>query len=195
MPEENSPQENEQPDKQLTKHEKRLLRHRGKKESGSSPKSAKKGRGIIKYALFFIILLAISYTVFPPIQAPANLPPEKPADVGGIHWQADLSIYLCGQERKIPGPVSGRETLGTAGLYTKADLRIYKEANPADTLGMFFDAIGVRFSNDKIFELANGNGCNDGKDNKVLTLVNGNNTEDGRNYNIQNRDKIEIKYE
>ncbi len=96
---------------------------------------------------------------------------------GLIHWHADFEIWICGEKIVLPDPTGIANRVGTAEVHHHGDYRIHlegvvKEREDA-TLGHFFDAIGVAFSNEKILNIDNGNYCPDGKKGNVKMFVNG----------------------
>lgn len=123
--------------------------------------------------------------------------PQTPASEvisqSGIHWHPNLAIYIKGKPEEIPAnlgigithqPIhthdaTGQLHLEIQGLVTKDDIK----------LGRFFKIWGKLFNSDCIFESCNGpNG-------KVKMLVNGRENSEFDNYEMQDNDKIEIRYE
>ena len=123
--------------------------------------------------------------------------PQTPASEiisqGGIHWHPNLSIYIKGKQDEIPANIgigithqpihthdaTGQLHLEIQGLVTKDDIK----------LGRFFKIWGKQFNLQCIFESCNGpNG-------KVKMLVNGRENNSFESYEMQDNDKIEIRYE
>jgi len=97
---------------------------------------------------------------------------------GLIHWHADFEIRICGEKIVLPEPTGIANRVGTEDVHHHGDYRIHlegimKEREDA-TLGHFFDAIDVSFSNGKILNMDNGDYCPDGKKGSVRMFVNGN---------------------
>ncbi len=97
---------------------------------------------------------------------------------GLVHWHADFEIWICGEKIVLPEPTGIANRIGTAEIHHHGDYRIHlegimKEREDA-TLGHFFDAIDVPFSNEKILNMDNGDYCPDGKKGSLKMLVNGN---------------------
>lgn len=95
---------------------------------------------------------------------------------GLVHWHADFEIWICGQKVVLPEPTGLANRIGTEEIHHHGDYRIHlegvmKEREDA-TLGNFFDAIDVPFSNEKILNVGNGDYCPDGKKGSVEMSVN-----------------------
>lgn len=111
----------------------------------------------------------------------------------GIHWHPELSIYTKGQKQEIPAnlgiganhqPIHTHDTTGVLhveiqGLVIKGDTK----------LGRFFKIWGKEFNSNCILNFCNG------PDGNVKMLVNSNENFDFENYPMQDKDKIEIRYE
>ncbi len=96
---------------------------------------------------------------------------------GLVHWHADFEIWICGEKVVLPDPTGLANRVGTEEIHHHGDYRIHlegvmKERDDA-TLGNFFDAIDVPFSNEKIMNMNNGYYCPDGKKGSVKMFVNG----------------------
>lgn len=102
---------------------------------------------------------------------------------GGLHWHAQLAIYIKGEKQEIPAgigigaveqPIHTHDTSGVihmefGGLVYKDDLK----------LGQFFKIWGKQF---------NSMG-------KVEMFINGEPNQEFENYQMKDGDKIEIRYE
>ena len=111
----------------------------------------------------------------------------------GLHWHSQLSIEIKGQKQDIPAnigiglihnPIHTHDNSGTIhlemqGLVKKDDLR----------LNQFFKIWGKQFNSECIFEHCNG------PDGKVKMFVNDKENGEFENYQMRDRDKIEIKYQ
>jgi len=125
---------------------------------------------------------------------------------GGVHWHPELAIYIKGQKQIVPAnvgigtqyagyprfdPMMGMTDMHThddsgtlhwevmKGPVTKDDVRI----------SSFFKVWGKTFSKDCIFEYCNG------ADGTVKMIVNGKENTEFENYLVNDKDKIEIRYE
>lgn len=111
----------------------------------------------------------------------------------GIHWHPELTILIKEEKQEIPAnlgigirhePIHTHDTSGILhleiqGLIRKKDIR----------LGRFFEIWGKQFNSNCIFEFCNGSGGN------IKMFVNGEPNTEFENYQMQNNDKIEIRYE
>ena len=97
---------------------------------------------------------------------------------GLIHWHADFEIWTCGEKVVLPDPTGIANRVGTEEVHHHGDYRIHLEGimkgREDATLGRFFDAIDVSFSNGKILNMDNGDYCPAGKKGSVKMFVNGN---------------------
>ena len=111
----------------------------------------------------------------------------------GLHWHSELSIEINGQKQDISAeiglgvvhnPVHTHDTTGTihlefSGLVKKDDLKS----------GQFFKIWGKQFNTNCVFDFCS----SDGK--TVKMFVNGKENMEFENYEMKDKDKIEIKYE
>lgn len=111
----------------------------------------------------------------------------------GIHWHPELSVYIKGVKQEIPAnigigvthqPIHTHDATGVIhleiqGRVTKDDIK----------LGRFFKIWDKQFNSNCIF-----NSCN-GPDGKMKMLVNGKENTEFDSYIMQDKDKIEIRYE
>lgn len=111
----------------------------------------------------------------------------------GLHWHPELKIYIKGQFQEISGniglgaihnPIHTHEADGVlhlefSGLAKKDDLRLAK----------FFEVWKKQFNQNCIFDYCNG------PEGAVKFLVNGKENSEFENYLMQDKDKIEIRYE
>ena len=126
----------------------------------------------------------------------ATRPPIPEGDIisrNGIHWHPELAISIGGKRQDIsPGiglgavhnPVHTHDPdnvihLEFQGLVRKDDIK----------LARFFDVWGETFNQGQILEYKNGAGG------MVSMLVNGQSNDRFEQYAMQDKDKIEIKYE
>ena len=124
------------------------------------------------------------------------VPPVESSDIiarRGIHWHSELAIYVDGQSQEIPAdiglgsvhnPIHTHDDVGLihlefSGLVLKNNLR----------LDNFFKIWGRKFNKDCMFDYCNGPGGT------VRMIVNGMPNSDFENYEMHDKDKIEIRYE
>lgn len=155
-------------------------------------KRRKFSRFIKKNAILFCIIAIIGLGVWYII----SLPPIPEGDIisrTGIHWHPELSIIIQGKKQEIPANIglgvvekpihthdsTGQIHLEFQGLVRKNDIK----------LGKFFDVWGKKFNRNQIFDYANGN------EGIIKMFVNGKPNEEFENYIMNDKDKIEIRYE
>ncbi len=113
---------------------------------------------------------------------------------GLVHWHADFTIGICGAEIKLPSPESRlTNRVGTHEVHHHDDSRIHIEGVVMDrheaTLGYFFDAIGITFNEEQIWNYKNGDLCN-GKPGKLMVYVNDKEIENFRDYEIKHYQNV-----
>ena len=123
---------------------------------------------------------------------------SRPADADviskqGLHWHPELSIEIKGQKQEIPAnlgiglvhaPIHTHDNSGIIhleldGLVKKNDIR----------LNQFFKIWGRQFNLNCIFEFCSG------PDGAVKMFVNGQENKEFKDYQMRDKDKIEIKYQ
>lgn len=126
----------------------------------------------------------------------ATRPPVPQSEIisrGGIHWHPELTITVKGQKQEIPAnlglgaihqPIHTHDSTGVLhleiqGLVRKDDTK----------LGRFFKIWGKEFNSNCIFD-----NCN-GPEDKVTMTINGKENTGFDNYEMKDKDKIEIRYE
>jgi heat shock protein HslJ len=111
----------------------------------------------------------------------------------GIHWHPELEIYVHGEKVEI------QEGIGLVGvhnpIHTHDDLPLVhmefsgKVTKEDTTLGEFFKVWGKEFNSKRLFDNHNG------PEGMVHMFVNGKENTEFENYHMQDKDKIEIRYE
>lgn len=124
----------------------------------------------------------------------------------GIHWHPELSIVIKGQKQAIPANIGiGMQYAGykyydsmmmMTNIHTHdASGQLHWEVMQGPVtkdevlLGDFFGIWGKTFSKDCIFDSCNGQGGT------VKLFVNGKENTEFENYQVRDKDKIEIRYE
>ncbi len=111
----------------------------------------------------------------------------------GLHWHAQLAVYVKGQKQELPNNIglgavhepfhthdnTGEIHLEFGGVVTKQDTQLKK----------FFANWNKQFSSNCIFEFCNG------QEGTVKLLVNGQENQEFENYEVKDKDNIEIRYE
>lgn len=153
-------------------------------------------RAIKKFVKTSLIMIVIAGPIIGLVWYAATRPPIPETDIvskKGLHWHPELKITINGQNQEIPANIglgvteqtihthdnSGILHLEIPGLVKKDDI----------VLGRFFKIWGKQFNSNCILDSCNGpNG-------KVKMFVNSKENNDFDNYLMQDKDKIEIKYE
>lgn len=125
------------------------------------------------------------------------VPPDQILASNGLHWHPKVTVTIKGEKQEIPanlglgGAVHGKIHTHDAdakdgvvhieaqGVVTKDDTR----------LGDFFRIWGKEFSSTQIFDKKNS------EEGKVKMMVNGADSEAFENYEMKDKDQIEIRYE
>lgn len=183
----------EQNQQQLNIKSEYELKHQKKLDEQMRLQSKKTIKRISKIALIVVLvgggIGALGWWI---VKQPQT-PPSDIISKSGIHWHSELSIYINGQKQEIPAnigigvthqPIHTHDATGVIhleiqGLITKDSIK----------LGQFFKIWGKQFNANCIFDSCNGPGG------KVKMLVNGRDSADFDNYLMQDKDKIEIRYE
>lgn len=119
-----------------------------------------------------------------------------------VHWHAALTMSVCGsartlKERDFDRPLG--PAAGTALLHTHGDDIIHIEGRiPSKddiTLGAFFSELGIAFAPDRFMDKQGQGACHDGNADTLHVSVNGTDVNDPAHYVVQDRDKIEIRFE
>ncbi len=169
-----------------TKHQQRILEQ----------KLLQRKREIKKFIKTSLITVLIAGPIIGLTWYAATRPPTPETDIvskSGIHWHPTLTITVKGKNQEIPANIglgvteqtihthdnSGILHLEIQGLVKKEDI----------VLGRFFKIWGKQFTLECIFDSCNGLGGN------VKMFVNGKENKEFDNYLMQDKDKIEIKYE
>lgn len=169
------------------------LKRQKKTEEQNRKQKTKTAKQILKVALIALIagggIAALGWYIVSRPQAPVSDIISK----NGIHWHPELTITVKGQKQEIPAnigigvthqPMHTHDATGVihlemAGRVTKDDIK----------LGKFFRIWDKQFNSNCVFDSCNGS------DGKVKILVNGQENTEFENYQMQDKDKIEIIYE
>ena len=117
---------------------------------------------------------------------------------GQVHWHATLQITTCGEFRSLTNIGSQTNHVGNTLLHTHGDNLYHLEGSPTytseTTLGAFFDAIGVPFSDTSIFKYKNGDVCTNGTAGLMRMTVNGLSIDNLTGYAPKDKDSIAITF-
>jgi hypothetical protein len=170
---------------QLTKKERRELKHQQKTERRESAIERQKTKRYITWSVTALVVLALVGGLTAVYKNRPQVPESEVVSRNGLHWHPELLIYTKGVKQKTPAnlgisgsfmaPVHTHEADGVIhlefqGLVKKSDI----------TLGQFFKSWGRDI---------NSFGTN------VKMTVNGKENTELGNYIMQDKDKIELNYE
>lgn len=120
-------------------------------------------------------------------------PPSEIISRNGIHWHPELSIDIKGAKQEISANIGigvNHQLVHTHDTSGVIHLEMQGLVRKKDTqLGRFFGIWGRQFNSNCIFDTCNGPGGT------VKLFVNGNENIEFENYQMKDKDKIEIKYE
>jgi hypothetical protein len=124
----------------------------------------------------------------------------------GIHWHPELAIYIKGQKQEIPANIGiGKQYSNSKWYDPMMDMTDFHTHDNSGTLHWevmdgpvtkehvqlkaFFEVWGKAFNATQIFDAKNG------PDGTVKMTVNGQPNSEFENYQVKDKDKIEIRYE
>ncbi len=176
---------------QLSNKEQYDLKHQEKLGAQDSTTQTRVFKQRIKIALVILVVgggigLLVWYSATRPPQAERVVISKE-----GIHWHPELSIYIKGQIQEIPANAGNHslmhthDTTGVIHLHPANKLVLENDVK----LGKFFKLWGKKFSSTCILD-----SCNSAEG-KVKMTVNGIENTEFENYIMQDKDKIEIRYE
>lgn len=143
---------------------------------------------IIAYALGVLFLGSVIWLFSLP-----KLPEKEILSSSGLHWHADVSIKIKGENIEIPTDIgigathnpihthdnTGKLHLEFGGVVRKSDLE----------LGKFFSVWGKTFSDGCLLDKCNG------PDGRLTMLVNGATSTEYQKHSMQDGEKIELIFE
>ena len=182
----------------LSRHERQELKRKEREEQHTltekQQQQKKTRKNIVKYGLVIVAVAIFLYLVTKLFSQPTTESYTKDA----VHWHAQLDVYACGENKLMPAP-EGEHHLGLPLLHTHSDRLIHIEGKiwkkEDIMLGAYMDAIGIPFNDTQLLDYKNDGMCDNGKPNKVRMIVNDKENFEFRNYVINNKDKIELRYE
>ena len=154
-------------------------------------------RKIKRFIKTFLIIVVIAVPIGGLIWYAATRPPTPETDIvskRGLHWHSQLSISIKGQKQEISAGIGvGGGIMGSTHTHdTKGEIHLEKQGLVTKTdinLAQLFKTWGKQFNSGCIFDSCNG------PDGKVTMLVNGQDNIEFENYQMKDKDKIEIKFE
>lgn len=168
-----------------------------KRQQKIKEQKARQRQRMLKQAVkIALILVAVLGPIAGLLWYGATRPETPETDIiskKGLHWHPELSIEIKGQKQEISpnigigavhSPTHTHDTSGTVhlemqGLVTKENIK----------LAQFFKAWDKQFSANCILDSCNGT------DGTVKMFVNGKENTEFENYQMKDKDKIEIKFE
>lgn len=180
----------------LSKAERKQQRREAKEQTHqAAQRRGVSARWVRRVVIWAGIVAVAGWVVFKVMTAP-TISDENIVTRKGVHWHAQLTIRINGEEVDIPAGigipsgVTHPENIHThepdhiihvekPGIVTPDDLRIKN----------FFEIWDKRFDSECIFD-----SCNDGQ-HRVRMVVNGEERSEFENYPLQDHDVIEIMYE
>lgn len=185
-----SPLEDE-PTKALLKKQRREEKRRQREEVVQKKQQYRQIKKILSWVIPLLLIIAGGWAI---ARSPKISDEDNPLiSKRGIHWHADLAIWIKGERVTIPADI------GLGGIH--ADTHTHKENDQihleisrpvrlSDTrLGKFFETWGKQFNSQCILEVCNG------IEGTVLMTVNGEENTEFANYHMKDGDQIEIRYE
>src|SRR3989344_2631302 len=172
----------------LKKHNQAKHMSREEKEKVIRIKS-KNNKKIVKYSAILLFSILFIYLIYFLISNSYQESYTK----GPVHWHATVNVFICDIEIELPRP-SGENELGSPLLHTHEDGLIHIEGKVWKkediTLGKYFEAIGLKFTNEQILNYKNGDLCKNGNG-KVKLFVDGQENFELNNYVVRDGDKYE----
>lgn len=188
----------EQPDPSLSRRERKKLKKQQHKEERALERSKSNRARVLKRVFWFVCALGIVVGLVWWISSQESSPKGERWAKGQVHWHANIAITTCGSYRSLDNIGSTTNHVGNALLHTHGDNLYHLEGQPVyesdTTLGEFFDAIGVPFSDTKIFEYGNGDICPDGMIGVLRVTVNGLPIVNPTMYVPKDKDQISITF-
>lgn len=146
---------------------------------------------ILLICVFAVFILFIYYVK-------NNYYVETPYTSGEVHWHASVDMFVCGEKRDDLNNLGKVQHVGGSLLHTHGDGiahiegRILKQEEI--TLGRFFNAVGLKFSDSQILDKKNGDLCNE-TPGKIKIFVNNQENTEFRNRVLKDGDAIKIVFE
>ncbi len=177
--------EENKPIEQLSKKERRELKHQQKSDRRESAIHKQKTKSYLTWGITALVAIALIGGLTLAYKNKPKIPESDVVSRNGLHWHPELTIYVKGEKQALPSslgisgsymaPVHTHESDGVIhlefqGLVQKKDI----------TLGQFFKSWGKDI---------NSFGTN------MKMTVNGKESTELGNYIMQDKDKIELKYE
>jgi hypothetical protein len=158
--------------------------------------SAERKRKLLRFAKRAGTMTAVAATAVGIVWYIANRPDVPDSELiarGGMHWHAELTIAINGKQENIPvniGIGAVHNPIHTHDSDNKIHMEFTTVVRQDDIrLKKFFEVWGKPFNREQILDHRNGS------EGTVKMFVNGESSDQFENYVMQDKDKIEIRYE
>lgn len=183
----------------VSRKERKKLQKRERQEERAQQRGKSNRTKILKRVAWAIAAISIVSGIILWISGQENTPKGERWTHGQVHWHANIAITTCGTYRSLDNIGSSTNHVGNALLHTHGDNLYHLEGQPLylsdTTLGVFFDAIGVPFSDTKIFEYGNGGVCPNDTIGVLRVKVNGALINNPTEYAPKDKDQISITFD
>lgn len=202
------------------REERRELRKQERLQQEEGQRKTSQRNRILGIGLAVLLVIGIGYAVTGALTAggdPADRDylQEQLVDIpaGFVHWHADVDVFVCGQERRLPEALPGgligdhqlhthdattnRQSFagssdGNGVVHNEGDITL---APHLHTLGQFLENLNIPFSSDGVYEYRNGGSCAAGAIGQLTVTVNEKILENPKDYIPRDGDKIEVRFE
>jgi hypothetical protein len=173
--------------------QKQTRREERKKQQEMELAARLRQKQIKKAALWSLPVIGIAFVGWIITQTVLQPPDPNIIAPKGLHWHADLAITIKGQSIPIPSGIgmgAVHADMHTHKVNDQVHVEMQRPTRRDDVkLGRFFQIWGKTFTSSCIL-----NSCN-GSEGTVTLLMNGKPNTEFENYQIQDKDRIEIRYE
>ncbi len=209
----------------LSKHELRELRREARKEDRKTEeekhRGAKKRQKILTYVVLVFVLIGIGFGVYSLSFTGNSIKPGTNDYIQAqlatipnsfVHWHADADVIVCGENKQLPLAAPG-SLLGTHRMHTHDKISnagslpnsdgngvMHNEGNLHEapfenTLGKFFQNLGIPLSENGVFNVKDGDKCPDGNVGELKVFVNDKEQQDDFFYYIpRDGDRIRVVF-
>jgi hypothetical protein len=162
-------------DHNLAKHMSKEERMSHLKKKHSHSKKSEKSKELLSYIFIGLFVIGILYGLYVVMNG------ETFSD-GEIHWHADLTITICGEDYALPEAdptkiAHGEPYAGTSLVHIHTGNTIHVEGTVQEvediSLNKILEVFEITFTDTQIVDSSNGDLCPDGSEGTVQLLVNG----------------------
>jgi len=129
-------------------------------------------------AVSFVVIILLGFLAYSVLQYQRSgieehgLALEEKPGYRAVHWHVELTMSACSKKLKLPLN-RGTPLLHTHQNGEEIHIEGLIQETKGVTLGEFMEAVGVPFSQNKLFDYINDNGCKDAGPNSLKMIVNG----------------------